>query len=111
MDIERERGYEEFVDELGIGALPDEVKLALFERFDGGSLDADFVKICDKGDYEAAYESFAKYEEGFSEEFRHGCSFDDFVKEMKKGYCGSDITQISRLLETDLGIFYDNSFT
>lgn len=111
MELEREYDYDdEFVKNLGIENFPDEIKQELFERYDGQALDEDFVKICDKGDYKSAYNDFIKFEMGFDEEFRNICSFDEFVKQIQKGYRQSDYTQISRLIETNQGIFYDNLF-
>ena len=69
-----------------------------------------WVRIAKKGDYKKAYKDFCNFEKGFDEDVRVTMSYDDFVKELEKGYGESGCVQIARLFENEYGIFYDNNF-
>ena len=70
----------------------------------------DIVRIADKGDYEYAYEDFAKYEDGFEKSVQNKLSYDDFINELKKGYGKSGCIQVARVFELSNGIWYDNEY-
>jgi hypothetical protein len=70
-----------------------------------------FVRICDKGDYRAAYKAHLDFENGFDDpEIRDIMPFEEFLQEIKKGYGNSSHIQIARLKETEDGIYYDNEY-
>ena len=70
-----------------------------------------FVRICDKGDYKTAYKQHIEFEKGFNDSsVQDLLSFEEFCKELKKGYGNSDHLQIARLMETNDAIYYDNEY-
>ncbi len=74
-----------------------------------------FIKICDAGDYRAAYKNHVEYENSFVDQDGNPNpqeieTFDEFCEELKKGYGVSDHIQIARLIETENGIYYDNEY-
>ena len=59
----------------------------------------DIVRIADKGDYEYAYEDFAKYEDGFEKSVQNKLSYDDFINELKKMAAQEEKTVSAFILE------------
>lgn len=71
-----------------------------------------FVRICDKGNYDVAYEDYKSFELGFNDEeiAKNIVDKETFIRELQLGYGKSEITQIARLKETEDGIWYDNEY-
>lgn len=70
----------------------------------------EIVRIADAGDYQYAFEDFAKFEDGFEKEVRNEMDFETFLTELKKGYGKSGCVQIARLFELSNRIWYDNEY-
>jgi len=68
----------------------------------------DVVKI--SKDYKSAYESYVEFEKSFGENEFDVLSYEDFMKELRKGYGKSGSVQIARLFELSDGIYYDNNY-
>ena len=68
------------------------------------------VRIADCGDYEYAYEDFLLDHEDDPDQDGEVISYEDFVRELKKGYGKSQHLEISRLFELSNGIWYDNEY-
>ena len=85
---------------------PDLTKSDIIQAYENN----DIVRIADAGDYEYAYEDFAKYEDGFEKSVQNKFSYDDFINELKKGYGKSGCIQVARLFELSNGVWYDNEY-
>lgn len=60
-----------------------------------------------------AYDNFVDFELGFDEDVRYNYTFEEFCKELDKGYRSteSNCVQIARLYEAEDGtIWYDNEY-
>ena len=68
------------------------------------------VRIADAGDYKYAFYDFAQFEDGFEKECKVNITYEEFVKELEKGYGKSVYIQIARLFELSNGIWYDNEY-
>ena len=62
------------------------------------------IRISDAKDYEYAYQDFLRDDNYVK------IGFDEFVKELKKGYGNSNYLPIARLIELSNGIYYDNEY-
>ena len=67
-----------------------------------------FIKV--GNNRKEAYEDYIDFEKGFKEN-SVVISFEEFCKELDKGYGKSDYTQIARLYEDNNGcVWYDNEY-
>lgn len=67
--------------------------------------------IFDANNRKEAYDNFIEFEMGFLDpECRHIVSFEEFCKELDKGYGQSLMIQIGRLIEINGKIYYDNDY-
>lgn len=64
------------------------------------------------GNRKEAYEDFIEFEKGFNDadNIYLKMTFEEFCKELDKGYGNSDCLQIARLYENENGIWYDNEY-
>lgn len=74
--------------------------------------DLDIVKLVEKGEYKLLYEDYVEYEKSFENDYITSkiLSYEDFMKEFKKGYGKSGCIQVARLVELDDGIYYDRDY-
>lgn len=72
--------------------------------------DKDLVKIAEQGDYKRAYEDFIDFESSYPEDLSNKLSFEDFKKELLKGYGNSSCLQVARLIILSNGVWYDNNY-
>lgn len=63
-----------------------------------------------QGNRAEAYQHHCDFEAGFEKDFQDFVSFEEFCKELDKGYCGSDHIQIARLAEVDGIVYYDQEY-
>lgn len=67
-----------------------------------------FIKL---GNRREAYKDYCEFESGFDDKCRTELSYEEFCKELNKGYGNSDCIQIARLYEDAKGVvWYDNEY-
>lgn len=67
-----------------------------------------FIKI---GNRKEAYKDYCEFESGFDDNCRTELSYEEFCKELNKGYGNSYCIQIARLYEDTKGVvWYDNEY-